>query len=54
MVMAWQRAACWMQSVAGYKIPTLRRPGGLNRAAAIAGVLVALFSVEHILALLRG
>ena len=54
VVMAWQCATLAI-SVAGYKIPTL----GLSEAfkyapPAIAGVLVAMFSVEHILALLRG
>ena len=43
------------QSVWDYKIPTL----GLSEAfkyapPAMAGVLIALFSIEHIIALLRG
>ena len=54
VVMAWQCAVLAL-SVAGYKIPTL----GLSEAfkyapPAIAGVLVAMFSLEHILAILRG
>lgn len=54
VVMAWQCATLAL-SVAGYKIPTL----GLSEAfkyapPAIAGALVAMFSIEHILALLQG
>lgn len=54
IVMAWQCTVLAL-SVAGYKIPTL----GLSEAfkyapPALAGVLVAMFSIEHILALLRG
>jgi TRAP-type transport system small permease protein len=54
VVMAWQ-CATLAQSVAAYKIPTL----GLSEAfkyapPSIAGALVALFSLEHIIALLRG
>ena len=54
LVMAWQCAVLAL-SVAGYKIPTL----GLSEAfkyapPAIAGALVAMFSLEHILALLHG
>ena len=54
LVMAWQ-CGVLAESVAGYKIPTL----GLSEAfkyapPALAGVLVAMFSVEHILALLHG
>ncbi len=54
LVMAWQCATLAI-SVAGYKIPTL----GLSEAfkyapPAIAGALVAMFSIEHIIALLRG
>jgi TRAP-type C4-dicarboxylate transport system permease small subunit len=42
-------------SVWDYKIPTLGIPEGLNHVpVAIAGVLILLFSVEHIVALLRG
>lgn len=54
LVMAWQ-CGVLAESVAGYKIPTL----GVSEAfkyvpPALAGVLVAMFSVEHILALLQG
>ncbi|HPM67833.1 MAG TPA: TRAP transporter small permease [Piscinibacter sp.] len=54
IVMAWQCTVLAL-SVAGYKIPTL----GLSEAfkyapPALAGVLVAMFSIEHILALLKG
>lgn len=54
LVMAWN-CALLGQSVWDYKIPTL----GISEAfkylpPACAGVLVALFSIEHILALLRG
>ncbi|MEO8485092.1 MAG: TRAP transporter small permease [Betaproteobacteria bacterium] len=43
------------ESVWGYNIPTLGIPEGLNHVpVAIAGVLIVLFSVEHIVALLRG
>ena len=43
------------QSVWAYRIPTLGIPEGLNHVpVAIAGVLIVLFSVEHIVALLRG
>ena len=42
-------------SVWGYRIPTLGIPEGLNHVpVAIAGVLIFLFSIEHIVALLRG
>ncbi len=54
VVMAYN-CALLAQSVWDYKIPTL----GLSEAfkyapPAFAGVLVALFSIEHIIALLRG
>lgn len=54
LVMAYN-CAVLAQSVWGYKIPTL----GLSEAfkyapPAIAGALIALFSLEHIIALLRG
>jgi TRAP-type C4-dicarboxylate transport system permease small subunit len=43
------------ESVMGYKIPTLGIPEGLNHVpVAIAGALIVLFSIEHIVALLRG
>jgi len=42
-------------SVMDYKIPTLGIPEGLNHVpVAIAGALIVLFSIEHILALLNG
>src|SRR6266576_1311896 len=41
--------------VAGYKIPTLGISEAFNQAPlVIYGVLIALFSIEHIIALLRG
>ena len=41
-------------SVMGYKIPTLGIPEGLNHVpVAIAGALILLFSIEHIVALLH-
>jgi TRAP-type transport system small permease protein len=54
MVMAYN-CAVLAQSVWDYKIPTL----GLSEAfkyapPAIAGALIALFSIEHIIALIRG
>jgi TRAP-type C4-dicarboxylate transport system permease small subunit len=54
VVMAWN-CAVLAESVAPYQIPTL----GLSEAfkyapPALAGALVALFSLEHILALLKG
>ena len=43
------------ESVMDYKIPTLGIPEGLNHVpVAIAGVLILLFSIEHIVALLHG
>ncbi|MEO8137441.1 MAG: TRAP transporter small permease [Betaproteobacteria bacterium] len=43
------------ESVMGYKIPTLGIPEGLNHVpVAIAGALILLFSIEHIVALLHG
>ncbi len=54
VVMAWQCTTLAL-SVAGYKIPTLGVSEAFKYAPpAIAGALVALFSLEHILALLRG
>ena len=42
-------------SVMDYKIPTLGIPEGLNHVpVAIAGALILLFSIEHIIALLHG
>ncbi|KQO32408.1 C4-dicarboxylate ABC transporter permease [Acidovorax sp. Leaf84] len=53
-VMAWN-CGVLAESVAPYKIPTL----GISEAfkyvpPAMAGVLVAMFSLEHIIAILRG
>lgn len=53
-VMAWQCTLLAL-SVAGYKIPTLGVSEAFKYAPpAVAGALVALFSLEHILALLAG
>ena len=53
-LMAWN-GAFLANSVMGYKIPTLGIPEGLNHVpVAIAGVLIVLFSIEHIIALARG
>ena len=52
--MAWNG---WLlaESVMPYKIPTLGLPEGLNHVPlSIAGFLIALFSFEHILALIAG
>ena len=54
LIMAWNG---WIlaESVMAYKIPTLGLPEGINHVPlVIAGVLIALFSLEHIVALLRG
>lgn len=54
LVMAWN-CALLAESVAAYKIPTLGISEAFKYAPpALAGVLVALFSLEHILALARG
>ena len=43
------------ESLMGYKIPTLGIPEGMNHVpVAIAGALIVLFSIEHIVALLPG
>jgi TRAP-type transport system small permease protein len=43
------------ESVMGYKIPTLGISEGLNHVpVAIAGALIVLFSIEHIVALVHG
>ncbi len=53
-IMAWN-GAILAESVMGYKIPTLGLPEGINHLpSVIAGVLIVLFSLEHIVALLRG
>ena len=54
MVMGWN---AWVlaESVMPYKIPNLGLSEGLNHIPlALAGVLITLFSLEHILAILRG
>jgi TRAP-type C4-dicarboxylate transport system permease small subunit len=49
-MMAWQ-GSILAESVMGYKIPTLGIPEGLNHVpVAIAGALIVLFSIEHIIA----
>ena len=54
LVMAWN-GGILAESVMGYKIPTLGLPEGINHIpSVIAGVLIALFSLEHIIALIRG
>jgi TRAP-type transport system small permease protein len=54
LVMAWN-CGLLAESVAGYKIPTLGVSEAFKYAPpALAGVLIALFSLEHILALARG
>ena len=54
LLMAYN-GALLAESVWGYRIPTLGIPEGLNHVpVAIAGVLIVLFSIEHIIALRRG
>lgn len=54
LVMAWNGAVL-AESVMSYKIPTLGLPEGFNHLpTVIAGFLIALFSLEHIIAQLRG
>jgi len=54
VAMAWN-CGVLAESVAGYKIPTLGVSEAFKYApAAMAGLLIALFSFEHIVALLRG
>src|SRR5688572_12373801 len=53
-VMAWHGASL-AQSVMAYAIPTLGLPEGLNYIPLVlSGVLIALFSLEHIFALVLG
>jgi TRAP-type transport system small permease protein len=53
-IMAWN-GAILADSVAGYKIPTLGLSEAFNQAPlVISGALIALFSIEHIIALARG
>ena len=52
-MMAWQ-GTILAESVMGYKIPTLGIPEGLNHVpVAVAGALIVLFSIEHIVALVK-
>jgi TRAP-type transport system small permease protein len=54
LIMAWNG---WVlaESVMAYKIPTLGLPEGINHLPlVISGILIALFSLEHIVALWRG
>lgn len=54
LTMAWNGGKL-AESVMSYKIPVLGISEGLNHVPlVIAGLLIALFSVEHILALLSG
>lgn len=54
VVMAWQ-CAVLAESVASYRMPTLGISEAFRYAPpSLAGALIALFSLEHILALLRG
>lgn len=54
LLMAWN-CGLLAESVSGYKIPTLGVSEAFKYAPpAVAGVLIAMFSVEHIIALIRG
>ena len=54
LLMAWN-CGLLAESVSGYKIPTLGVSEAFKYAPpAMAGVLIAMFSVEHIIALVRG
>ena len=54
LAMAWN-CGLLAESVMGYKIPTLGVSEAFKYAPpALAGVLVAMFSIEHIIALVRG
>jgi TRAP-type C4-dicarboxylate transport system permease small subunit len=54
LIMAWNGGVL-AESVMAYKIPTLGFSEGINHLPlVIAGILIALFSLEHIIALLRG
>jgi TRAP-type transport system small permease protein len=53
VIMAWNGAVL-AESVMAYKIPTLGFSEGINHLPlVIAGILIALFSLEHIVALWR-
>ncbi len=52
-MMAWQGTVL-AESEMGYKIPTLGIPEGFNHLpVAVAGVMIVLFSIEHIIALVK-
>ena len=54
LIMAWNGAVL-AESVMNYKIPTLGLSEGVNQLPlVISGTLIALFSLEHIIALIRG
>jgi TRAP-type C4-dicarboxylate transport system permease small subunit len=54
LIMAWNGAVL-AESVMAYRIPTLGLPEGINQLPlVISGSLIALFSLEHIVALWRG
>ncbi len=54
LIMAWNGGVL-AESVMAYSIPTLGLPEGINHIPSVlAGVLIALFSLEHIVALVRG
>jgi TRAP-type C4-dicarboxylate transport system permease small subunit len=54
LLMAWN-CGLLAESVSAYKIPTLGVSEAFKYAPpALAGVLIAMFSVEHIIALVRG
>jgi len=53
-LMAWHGGVL-AESVMAYKIPILGLPEGINHIPlVIAGALIVLFSIEHILALIAG
>lgn len=54
LLMAWN-CGVLAESVSGYKIPTLGVSEAFKYAPpALAGVLITMFSIEHIIALIRG
>lgn len=54
LLMAWN-CGLLAESVSGYKIPTLGVSEAFKYAPpALAGVLITMFSIEHIIALIRG
>ena len=53
-LMAWNGGVL-AESVWGYNVPTLSVPEGLNHIPIlVAGCLITLFSIEHIIALFKG